>query len=162
MPPQNPPIPSLPVTNQPVADEEDEYDDDDFDEEEDDEDEYDEEWEKGDRFLAGNVKYKITKRKGKKGEVAVVGMKSKKTKSIVIPKKVKKGGITFAITSIQNNAFRGCKKARKLTIRSTGIRTMAKKALSGLDKRIRIQIPKGRAKKYRKWLSKCGYGSNIK
>ncbi len=162
VPPQNPPIPSLPVTNQPVADEEDEYDDDDFDEEEDDEDEYDEEWEKGDRFLAGNVKYKITKRKGKKGEVAVVGMKSKKTKSIVIPKKVKKGGITFAITSIQNNAFRGCKKARKLTIRSTDIRTMEKKALSGLDKRIRIQIPKGRAKKYRKWLSKCGYGSNIK
>ena len=92
----------------------------------------------------------------------MVGVKSKKVKSIVIPAKVKKGGITFGVTSIQNNAFRGCKKVRKLTIRSTGIRTIAKKALSGLDKQIRIQIPKGRAKKYRKMLSKCGYRKNIR
>ena len=131
--------------------------DDDFDDEEYDEKEYEEEWEKGDTFTAGNVRYKVTKRKGKKGEVAVAGVKSKKVKSIVIPKKVKKGSITFAVTSIQNNAFRGCKKAKVLTIRSTGIRTIAKKALNGMNKRIRIQLPKGKAKKYQKLLIKCGY-----
>ena len=131
--------------------------DDDFDDEEYDEKEYEEEWEKGDTFTAGNVRYKVTKRKGKKGEVAVAGVKSKKAKSIVIPKKVKKGGIAFVVTSIQNNAFRGCKKAKALTIRSTSIRTIAKKALNGMNKRIRIQLPKGKAKKYRKLLSKCGY-----
>lgn len=161
VPSLNPAVPPASVTKQPAANEEDEYDDD-FDDEEDDEDKYGEVWEKGDIFIAGNVRYKISKRKGKKGEVAVVGVKSKKVKSIVIPAKVKKGGITFGVTSIQNNAFRGCKKVRKLTIRSTGIRTIAKKALSGLDKQIRIQIPKGRAKKYRKMLSKCGYRKNIR
>ncbi len=162
VPSLHPPVPSLPVTDQPVIHGKDEYDDDDSDEEEYDEDDYEEEWEKGDIFIAGNVRYKITKRNGKKGEVSVAGVKSKKAKSIVIPKKVKKSGISFVITSIQNNAFRGCKKAKVLTIRSTSIRTMAKKALNGMNKRIRIQIPKEKAKKYRKWLSKCGYGRNIK
>ena len=157
VPSLNPSVPSLPVTNQPVVNGKDEYNDDDFDDEEYDEKEYEEEWEKGDTFTAGNVRYKVTKRKGKKGEVAVAGVKSKKVKSIVIPKKVKKGSITFAVTSIQNNAFRGCKKAKVLTIRSTGIRTIAKKALNGMNKRIRIQLPKGKAKKYQKLLIKCGY-----
>ena len=157
VPSLHPSVPPLPVTNQPVANRKDEYDDDDFDSEEYDEDEYEGEWEKGDTFTAGNVRYKVTKRKGKKGEVAVAGVKSKKAKSIVIPKKVKKGGIAFVVTSIQNNAFRGCKKAKALTIRSTSIRTIAKKALNGMNKRIRIQLPKGKAKKYRKLLSKCGY-----
>lgn len=111
---------------------------------------------KGDCFMFGNLKYKITKLKGKKGEITVAGVKSKKSKSFVIPQKVKKG-ITFTVTSIQKNAFKGCKKAKTLTIKATGIRRITKNALSGLAKRIQIKIPKSRVPQYWSALRKLGY-----
>lgn len=68
-----------------------------------------------------------------------------------------KKGITFSVTSIQKNAFKGCKKAKILNIKSTNIKSITKKALTGLGKRIRIQIPKSKAVLYRTMLRKCGY-----
>ena len=112
---------------------------------------------KGDCFVAGNIKYRVAKLKGKKGEVAVVGVKSKKNKSLVIPQKVKKEGLTFTVTSIQKNAFKGCKKAKKLTIKSTSIRGISKKALIGLSKKIQIKIPKSKVPRYWSALRKLGY-----
>lgn len=122
----------------------------------------DEKLSKGDYLMAGNIGYKITKLKKKTGELAVVCVKSKKSKAYVIPGKVKKQGITFTITSIQANAFKGCKKAKTLTVKATGIRIIAKKALSGLDKKIQIKVPGTKVKKYRAMLQKCGYAKNIK
>lgn len=112
---------------------------------------------KGDSFVAGNIKYRVAKLKGKKGEVAVAGVKSKKSKSFVIPHKVKKEGVTFTVTSIQKNAFKGCKKAKTLTIKSTSIRGITKKALAGLVKQIRIRIPKSKTAQYWSVLRKLGY-----
>ena len=112
---------------------------------------------KGDSFVAGDIKYRVTKLKGKKGEAAVVGVKSKKSKRFVIPQKVKKEGITFSVTSIQKNAFQGCKKAKTLMIKSTSIRGITKKAMAGLVKRIQIRIPKSKAAWYRGVLRKFGY-----
>lgn len=112
---------------------------------------------KGDCFVVGNIKYRVAKLKGKKGEVAVVGVKSKKSKSLVIPQKVKKEGIAFTVTSIQKNAFMGCKKANKLTIKSTSIRGIAKKAFTGLSKKIQIKIPKSKVPQYWSALRKLGY-----
>ncbi|MCI8963156.1 MAG: hypothetical protein HFG37_05515 [Eubacterium sp.] len=112
---------------------------------------------KGDYFVAGNIKYRVAKLKGKNGEAAVAGVKSKKSKSLVIPQKVKKEGITFTVTSIQKNAFKGCKKAKKLTIKSTSIRGITKKALTGFSKRIQIKIPKSKVPQYWSALRKLGY-----
>lgn len=112
---------------------------------------------KGDYFMTGNFGYKITKLKKKKGEIAVVCVRSKKSKSYVIPDKVKKQGITFTVTSIQNNAFKGCKKAKMLNIKAAGIKTIGKKTLNGLNKKIRIKVPKKKLWVYRKMLRKCGY-----
>ncbi len=117
---------------------------------------------KGDYFMSGNLGYKITKLKGKTGEAAVVLIKSRKVKFINIPNKVKKKGITFSVKSIQKNVFQGCKKVKTLNIKATGLKKIAKRALSGLNKKVRIKIPKAKAKKYRKMLSKCGYEKNIK
>ena len=107
--------------------------------------------------MAGNIKYRVTKIKGKKGEAAVAGVKSKKSKSFVIPQKVKKDGVTFTVTSIQKNAFKGCKKAKTLTIKSTSIRAITKKALAGLVKQIQIRIPKSKTAQYWSVLRKLGY-----
>lgn len=107
--------------------------------------------------MSGDLKYKITKLKGKKGEVAVAGVKLKKSKVFVIPHKVKKEGVAFTVTSIQKNAFKGCKKAKTLTIKSTSIRNITKAALAGLSKRIQIRIPKARMAKYWSALRKIGY-----
>lgn len=112
---------------------------------------------KGDYFMTGAFGYKITKIKKKKGEIAVVCVRSKDSKSYVIPDKVKKQGITFTVTSIQNNAFNGCKKAKSLNIKAAGIKRIEKKALNGLNKKIRIKVPKKKLWVYRKKLRKCGY-----
>ncbi len=112
---------------------------------------------KGDYFMAENCGYKITKLKKKKGEIAVECVRSKNSKSYVIPNKVKKQGITFTVTSIQNNAFKGCKKAKMLNIKAVSIKTIGKKTLNGLNKKIRIRVPKKKLWVYRKMLRKCGY-----
>lgn len=146
------PVPAVSAT---VTKPEEEEDDDD-DEEDDFGDEI-EKLKKGSYFMSGNFGYKITKLKKKKGEITVVCVKSKNSKEYVIPNKVKKQGITFTVTSVQANTFQGCKKAKTLTIKATGIKTIAKKGLNGLNKRIPIKVPKKKLWVYRKMLQKCGY-----
>lgn len=112
---------------------------------------------KGDIFTAGNLKYKVTKVNGKAGQLSVIGVKSKKAVSIVIPKKVNKNGVSFTITSIQANAFKGCKKVKKLSIKSTGLKKVTKKSFNGLSRKLKISLPKSKAAQYRKMLKKCNY-----
>ena len=112
---------------------------------------------KGRTFIAGNLKYKITKLNGKKGEVAIAGMKSKRSKSIVIHKKVKKEGFAFTITSIQKNAFKGCSRVKVFTIKATDIKRIDAKVMNGLKKRIQVKIPRTKATKYGNMLRKLGY-----
>ena len=112
---------------------------------------------KGDLFTAGNLKYKVTKVNGKAGQLSVIGVKSKKTATIVIPKKVNKNGVSFVITSIQGNAFKGCKKVKKLNIKSTSLKKVTKKSFNGLNRKLKISLPKSKAAQYRKMLKKCNY-----
>lgn len=112
---------------------------------------------KGDSFIAGNLKYKVTKIKGAKGELSVIGVKSKKIKSLVLPKNVKKNGVSFTITTIQANAFKGCKQVKKLSIKTTGLKKVTKKSFNGLNRKLKISLPKSKAAQYRKMLRKCNY-----
>ena len=148
------PVPTVSAT---VTKPEQDEDDDDAEDEEDDFEDEDEKLKKSSYFMSGNFGYKITKLKKKKGEITVVCVKSKNSKAYVIPNKVKKQGITFTVTSVQANTFQGCKKAKTLTIKATGIKTIAKKGLNGLNKRIPIKVPKKKLWVYRKMLQKCGY-----
>ena len=107
---------------------------------------------KGDIILSGNVKYKVSKIKGEKGELAVIGVKSKKPKTVTIANKIRRNGISFVVTSIQKNAFKGCKKVRTLNIKSTNIKSIAKKAFRGLAPKVKIKVPKSKAKAYKKWI----------
>lgn len=113
--------------------------------------------EKGDYLISGNLKYKVTKIRGKKGELAVVGVKTKKAKSITIPNRISKGKISFSITSIGKNAFKGCKKVKILKIKSVNIKSIAQKALKGLNEKAKIQVPKSKKKAYKKLLKKSKY-----
>ncbi len=112
---------------------------------------------KGSTFTAGNLKYKVTKIKGAKGELSVIGVKSKKIKSLVLPKNVKKSGVSFTITTIQANAFKGCKQVKKLSIKTTGLKKVTKKSFNGLNRKLKISLPKSKAAQYRKMLRKCNY-----
>lgn len=107
--------------------------------------------------MSGNLGYQITKRKGKKGEIAVVLVKSKQLKKIVVPKQVKKNGITFSVTSIEKNAFKGCKKVKTLQIKSLKIKSISKKALTGINKRVVVKVPRKKYWAYRVMLRKGGY-----
>ena len=126
-------------------------------EDEDEEEDKEEQFKKGDCFMSGNLGYQITKRKGKKGEVAVALVKSNKLKKIVVPKQVKKNGITFSVTSIGKNAFKGCKKVKTLQIKSLNIKSISKKALTGINKRVVIKVPRKKYWAYRIMLRKGGY-----
>lgn len=112
---------------------------------------------KGDIFTAGNLKYQVTKVNGKAGQLSVIGVKSKKAASIVIPKKVNKKGVSFTITSIQGNSFKGCKKVKKLTIKCTSLKKITKKSFVGLSRKLKISLPGSKAAQYRKMLKKCNY-----
>lgn len=125
--------------------------------EDEDEEEEEDSFKKGDCFMSGNLGYQVTKRKGKKGEIAVVLVKSNQLKKIVVPKQVKKNGITFSVTSIEKNAFKGCKKAKTLQIKSLNIKSISKKALTGINKRVVIKVPRKKYWAYRIMLRKGGY-----
>lgn len=125
--------------------------------EDEDEEEEEEQFQKGDCFMSGNLGYQITKRKGKKGEAAVFLVKSNKLTKIVVPKQVKKNGITFSVTSIGKNAFKGCKKVKTLQIKSLTIKSISKKALTGINKRVVIKVPRKKYWAYRIMLRKGGY-----
>lgn len=125
--------------------------------EDEDEEEEEEPLKKGDCFMSGNLGYQITKRKGKKGEIAVVLVKSNQLKKIIVPKQVKKNEVTFSVTSIEKNAFKGCKKVKTLQIKSLKIKSISKKALTGINKRVVVKVPKKKYWAYRIMLRKGGY-----
>ena len=115
------------------------------------------------------------------GEVAITGLNKKNTKNVKIKSSVKINGITYKVTSIADNAFKGNKKIKKVTIKAN-IVSIGKKAFYGCDnlvkvtikskglkkignkafykkkgKKINILVPKKLKKKYKKLLkkSKC-------
>lgn len=136
----------------------------------------------------GQYKYKVTKAGSKNGvligKVSVVGLKKKSIKKIVIAKTVVLDGVTYKITSIGKNAFKKkkitsakigknvvkigtgafakCKKLRKLTIKSTKIKKIGKKAFAKTSKKLVIKVPKKVKKKYAKKLKKVGFKGIVK
>lgn len=93
----------------------------------------------GKTFTSGKFRYKITSLKGKKGNVALVGVKSKSITSASIPKTVKTKGYTLTVNEIAGKAFKNCKKLKTVTT-NTEIKTIGNNVFSGCKKLKKINI----------------------
>ena len=136
---------------------------------------------KGTSFTVGAYKYKITSSK----EAAFAGIKSAKTKKVVIPKTVKIGGKTFKVTSVAKkalykktkvtsvtiganvktigaSAFAGCKKLSTITIKSNVLKSAGKNAFKGIKATAKIKVPSKKLKAYKKVLKNKGQGRKVK
>ena len=95
---------------------------------------------KGEVYEKGKFKYKVTS--VKKRTVKVVGVTKKKKRTYTIPKKVRIEGCTLKVTAVGANVFKGCKKCKTIKIKSKTIKSISKKAFSGLKKANKKMIKK--------------------
>ena len=113
------------------------------------------------------------------GEVEITGLNKKSLKIIKIAKVVKIGGVNYKVTSIGNNAFKnnkniakvyvgnnvkkigkyaffGCKKLKRVVIKSKVLKKIGKKALYRKGgKKLIVKFPSGKKKKYKALLKKA-------
>jgi hypothetical protein len=129
------------------------------------------------------LKVKVTSSKASNPTVAVVGTTNKKAKTITIPATVKVNGVTYKVTSIANNAFKGnkkltkvtvgknvtkigknvfsgCKNLKKLTMTAGKLKTISKNAFKGINKKASITLKGTKKAKtaLRKKLKKSSIG----
>lgn len=118
---------------------------------------------KGITYTKGNLKYQVVKDYiGGKGTVMVTGMK-KNASSVTIPKTVKLESYNYKVVKINNNAFKGKSKLKKITIKSTYLTSVGKNAIKGINKKAVIKVPKSKVKAYKKLFnSKTGYKKTMK
>lgn len=135
-------------------------------------------------YWSGNGFYKIKP----DGTAEFVKMISgSKKKSLTINNTVKLNGKTYRIISIAKNAckgnaylsgviigknisqigknaFYGCRKLKKVTIRTTGLKakSVGKNAFKGIYAKASFKVPKSRLAAYRKFLKNAGVGKNVK
>ena len=121
------------------------------------------------------IKVKVTSSSKKNPTVAVMKITNKKAKKLTIPSTVKVGGVTYkvtavasqafkgnknltnitigrGITKIGNEAFAGCKNLKKITVTAGNLTTIRKSAFKGINKKATITV-KG-AKKAKTALKK--------
>lgn len=131
-------------------------------------------------FTKSNITYKILSVKGKKGTVSLVGLKKNKSK-VSVPAKLKAGGITFTVTAISDNAFKGnaalksvtvsknitkigksafenCKNLKTITIKSSKLtkKSFGRKSFKNVNSKVKIKCPKKKLASYKKWIKKAG------
>lgn len=110
---------------------------------------------------------------------------NKKAASVNIPATVTINHVKYTVTSIAPNAFKNCKKLRKvtvgakisaigkqaffgcrslktITVKSKSIKKIGSKAFKGIHKKAVIKVPKAKLKVYKKLLKKGGVGKNVK
>ena len=122
---------------------------------------------KGKTYTAGNFKYKMTKASTNgKGTVTLAATKKsksdKKFTSCKIADTVKIGGKTFKVTAIGDDAFKGYKKLKTITIESKNIESVGKNAVKNIHKEATIKVPKNKVKEYKKLFNKnTGFPSKM-
>lgn len=123
---------------------------------------------KGKTYTAGNFKYKMTKASTNgKGTVTLAATKKSKSDSkftsCKITDTVKIGGKTFKVTAIGDNAFKGYKKLKTITIESKNLKSVGKDAVKNIHKKATIKVPKDKVKEYKKLFNKkTGFTSKMK
>ena len=129
--------------------------------------------------------YKVTGTTDKKPTVTYISTKKTGKASITIPSSIEVNGVKYQVTSIADNAFRKNKKLKKITIGkeivSIGKRafegcknlkeivieteklkakTIGKKAFAKTSSEAVVNVPKKKAKEYKKLLRKRGLSKN--
>jgi len=142
---------------------------------------------KNQTVAAGNYRYKITDAKTNgKGSVSLTGVKNLSLKKINVPAAVKIGGKNFQVTAIGTGAFKGCRKAslavvgkhvktigknafygcrklKKITIKSTVLKSVGKNAVRGISGTAVIKCPKKKVKSYKRLFKpSAGYKKTMK
>ena len=117
-----------------------------------------------------NVKYQVT------GIAAKAFKNSKKLQTVVIPdtvteigtgsfegcKNLKSVTIGKNVTSIGKNAFKNCKNLKKITVKSTKLKKVGKGALTGINKKCVIKVPKKQLKSYKSLFKGKGQKKSVK
>ncbi|MCR4691063.1 MAG: leucine-rich repeat protein [Lachnospiraceae bacterium] len=134
----------------------------------------------------GKLIYKVKKNAAGKARVHVIGVRNKKTKTVSIPEKVTLNGVTYKVTGIAAGAFRGLKKAEKITVGKQvsyiagntfkGLKklkyiriktvklkskTVKKNAFRGIRNKVKIKVPKEKKTAYRKLFVKRGLKKTV-
>ncbi len=119
---------------------------------------------KGKTYTVKGAKYKVTSTTSKKRTVTFAGMKSKKKiTSVTIPATVKLNGKSYKVTAISAKSLKGQSKLKKITIKSSTIKSVGKEAIKGIHKKAVIKVPSKKLKAYKKLFSKkTGYKSSMK
>ena len=100
--------------------------------------------------------------------------------SVNVAKTVKINGVIYKVTRISKNAFKSCKKLKKVTIgsnvkkieknafagcsklktvnmkKATGITSIGSKAFSKIDAKAKVTVPAKKLSKYKRMLKKAG------
>lgn len=125
-------------------------------------------------------KYKVTG----KDSVAFIGLSNKMVKKVTIPSIVEIGGKKFKVTTVADKALKGCKvtnvtvgsnvskigkeafrntsKLKKITIKTTKLKSVGKNALKGIYSKATIKVPKKKYAAYKKLFKGKGQGKKVK
>lgn len=76
--------------------------------------------------------------------------------------KLTKVTVGAGVTKIGTKAFMGCKKLKTITIKSLKLKTVGKKALSGIKSNAKVKVPKKKLKEYQKLFKGKGQGKKVK
>ena len=132
----------------------------------------------------GNMQYKVTKN-GYNGFATCMNPVNRNKTSYTIPQYVKISGMKYYISAINKDAFKNCKKVKKITIgesvekigsrafygcknlkkiyiKSCHIGSVGKNALKGIHKKAVIKVPCYFSKSYKKKFKKKGQKSTVK
>ena len=137
---------------------------------------------------ANMATYKVTKaRVDGQGTAEYVKPVSKKKATVIIPATVEIGGVTYKVTAIAKNAFKGnknlkrvtieknvgkiganafsgCKKLKNITIKTTKLKTkkVGANAFKNIKSNATIKVPKKKVKAYKSMLKKKGVSTKAK
>ncbi len=137
----------------------------------------------GDKKTVGKTVYAVDS--VKKKTVSVSAPKNKNATSVSIPATVKIAGKNYKVTSIKKNAYKNCKKLKKvvigknvktigasafsgcknlktITVKSTVLTKVGAKAFQGIHKKATITVPKTKYKKYKKLFKGKGQPKTVK
>ena len=142
---------------------------------------------KGTKLKKSGVTYQVTKSGVKEGCVAYTKAKKNVRGSVTIPATVTIDGVTYKVTSVAANAFKGnkkitkvtigkniekigknafygCKKLSSITFKTTKLKAskVGKNAFKSIYKKATIKVPKKKLGEYKKLLKKKGQSSKVK
>ena len=135
-----------------------------------------------DKASGGKYKItKVTKKSGKAtgGTVTYMAPYDMNSASVTVPATVKIAGVTFKVTGIKDNAFKGndkltkvvigknvtkiganayngCSSLKNIIVKTTKLKKIGSKAFKGINTKAKFKVPKKKLKKYKKMIKKAG------